>query len=336
MSFLAIRAVNDRKGDQMRHAGFLTAVLAVSAVAASGLAQAPNGKDLLWAFPVAGAVVNKPPVPPIEGPQQLAGSDKSYTQEELDKMDIAVDWFPANHKPLPKIVRDGADDGGFACGSCHLANGMGHPESSALTGLSRSYFIRTMRDLKSGRRKDPIRMTQIAQNLSDKDMREAAAYFSALKPVPGWVKVVESATVPKTYLGQGRMRFIDPDESGTEPIGSRIIMLPDDPVRARARDPGSGFTAYAPPGSLARGRFIAMGEGGKLPACATCHGPRLRGMGPAPNIAGTHPIYLVRQLYNFQTGARRGANAQMMKPIVSHLSDRDIVAVAAYVSSLRR
>jgi cytochrome c553 len=319
---------------------FFGAVLA--GLTASGLvcgaAQAPAGKDLVWAFPVAAAVVaNKPPVPPTEGPRQVEGSDKSFTQAELDKMDIAVDWFPASHSPMPKIVRDGTDDGGFACGSCHLPGGMGHPESAALAGLSKSYFIRTMRDFKSGKRKDPIRMTTIAQNLSDKDMREAAAYFAALKPTKGWVKVVESATVPKTYLGQGRMRFIDPDANGAvEPIGERIITVPDDPARATARDPNSGFIAYVPPGSLKRGKFIASGEGGKSPACAACHGPALKGMGQAPAIAGNHPIYLVRQLYNFQTGARTGPNADMMKPTAANLSDKDIVAVAAYVASLKR
>jgi len=48
------------------------------------------------------------------------------------------------------------------------------------------------------------------------------------------------------------MRFIDPDDKGTEPIGNRIIMLPMDIKRARLRDPraGAGFNALVPVGSV--------------------------------------------------------------------------------------
>ena len=58
--------------------------------------------------------------------------------------------------------------------------------------------------------------------------------------------------VPKTFVGQGRMRFVDPNNAGMEPIGNRIIMLPEDQTKARLRDPRSGFVAYVPPGSLSR------------------------------------------------------------------------------------
>jgi cytochrome c553 len=311
----------------------LSSVLGVAAAMAAD--QAPHDKDMLWAYPVASAVIAKPPVPEVPGPQHLPGSDKAYTQPELDLMSIAVDWYPDQHAPMPKIVRDGQDNGGFACASCHLANGLGHPESGDMVGLTPDYFIKTMAEYKSGARKDPIRMTAIAQATSDQDVREAAAWFASLKPAtPHWVRVVEASTVPKTYLGQGRMRFVDPD-GGTEPIGNRIIMLPEDAARARARDPASGFVAYAPPGSLARGKaLVETGGNGKTFQCTLCHGEGLKGIGNIPRIAGVHPIYLVRQLYNFQTGANNGPEAQLMKPVVAKLTDEDIVALAAYIGSL--
>lgn len=309
--------------------------LVAAAASAAVFAQTPVGKDTLWAFPVASAMINKPPSPPIEGPQSIQGSAQHYTQEELDRVDIAVDWFPDSHPPMPKIVRDGSSDGGFACGACHLANGMGHPESADLTGLSKDYVIKTMQEFRSGVRRDPIRMTAIAKAVSDQDLREAADYFAALKPVSHWTKVVETASVPKTYLGAGRMRFIDP-EGGKEPIGDRIITVPQDVVKARARDPHSGFIAYVPQGSVARGKILAEGDGGKFPGCVACHGVGLKGMGVAPLIAGAHPIYLARQLLSFKSGARNGPDAQLMKPIVSSLSDGDIVALSAYVASLPR
>jgi cytochrome c553 len=41
----------------------------------------------------------------------------------------------------------------------------------------------------------------------------------------------------------------------------------------------------------------------------------------------------VRQLYEFQTGARNGAAAALMKPVVANLTVDDMVALAAYLSS---
>src|ERR1700741_4830959 len=91
-------------------------------------AQAPAGKDLIWAFPTAVAVVNKPPVPEVEGPQRIAGSARSYTQAQLDNLSSPPDWFPDEHAPMPRVINDGTVNKGFACSSCHLPNGLGHPE----------------------------------------------------------------------------------------------------------------------------------------------------------------------------------------------------------------
>ena len=40
--------------------------------------------------------------------------------------------------------------------------------------------------------------------------------------------------------------------------------------------------------------------------CATCHGQGLKGLGNVPPLAGRSPTYTVRQLYDFQSGARAG------------------------------
>ena len=51
------------------------------------------------------------------------------------------------------------------------------------------------------------------------------------------------------------MRFAQPG-GGMEPIGNRIITLPQDQSRATKRDPHSGFTAYVPPGSSRKARLL--------------------------------------------------------------------------------
>lgn len=309
----------------------LACLMATGAV----LAQPTAGKDRLWAFPVVSAVIEKEPVPVVEGPQQIHGSSQSFTQQQVDSIKSAVDWFPDQHAPMPRAVRDGQYSGGYACASCHLPNGLGHPESADLVGLTADYIVKTMEEYKSGLRKDAVPMSNAAKHTSDEDIRAAAAWFASLKAdPPKWTRVVETGTVPKTYIGPGRMRFVDPD-GGREPLGDRIITVPEDAAGARHRDPRVGFIAYVPPGSVARGRALAKG-GAKTVECAICHGEGLKGLGNVPRIAGSHPIYMVRELYGFKTGARSGPDAQLMKRVVNDLSDQDIVALAAYIGSLQR
>ncbi len=317
----------------------VSAVALVSAVVL--VAQAPAGKDLGWAFPTAAMVVNKPPLhEKEEGQLTIEGSGKSYTMPQIEDLNTPPDWFSSEHAPAPRVVTDGRVNKGFACGSCHLMNGLGHPESGDIQGLTPEYFIQTMKDFKSGKRKDPIRMTAIAQATPEEDIAAAAEWFASLQtPATPWIKVIEQNTVPKTYLGQGRMRFIDPDDKATEPIGNRIIMLPMDIKRARLRDPrpGAGFNALVPVGSVAKGKTLAQtGGNGKTVECAICHGEGLKGLGNVPRLANVHPIYLVRQLYNFQTGANSSTDAALMKRVVAKLTDEDIVNLAAYAASLTR
>ena len=112
--------------------------------------------------------------------------------------------------------------------------------------------------------------------------------------------------VPKTYvLNPGRMRLPEPS-GGTEPIGNRIIVVPQDVDRVMARDPRIGFIAYVPPGSIAKGEALATtGGNGKTIACSICHGAGLKGVGEIPRLAGVHPTYLARQLYLIKMGPQQ-------------------------------
>lgn len=287
-----------------------------------------GGNDVSWAFPlkVEGSLPDTP------GPRRVPGSARTYTPEEIDDLLNPPDWFPDRHPPAPSIIVKGHGQA-LACGSCHLMSGLGHPESADVTGLTVGYFLQQMADFKSGARKDPAsRMNTIAQALSDEEARQAAEWFAQLPPRP-WTRVLEAATVPATFVGPGRMRFVRPG-GGTEPIGKRIITIPEDETRARSRDPNSGFIAYVPPGSVARGKTLAETGGGKTVACTICHGDDLRGLGNVPRLAGLHPIYLVRQLYLFKDGRRNGVDAALMKKPVRNLTDEDILALAAYLGSL--
>ncbi len=173
-------------------------------------------------------------------------------------------------------------------------------------------------------------MIRVAKAATDEEVRIAAAYFAAI-PFTPWIRVVETDSVPESVVA-GSM-WIPVEGGGTEPIGQRIVELPEDLARTELRDAGSGFVAYVPNGSIARGRAIADGEADEA-ACATCHGPGLRGLGPVPPLAGRSPSYTVRQLYDLQSGARNGAWTDLMTAVVDDLSLDDMIALGAYTASL--
>ena len=140
--------------------------------------------------------------------------------------------------------------------------------------------------------------------------------------------------VPKTYVGEGSMRFATTD-GGTEPIGNRIIELPQDEEGARARNPKAGFIAHVPPGSIAKGQALATTGGGKTLPCAICHGPGLKGLGEVPAIANRTPMYLYRQLNDIKSGARKGPSVALMEQVVRKARCGPYASIlAAYVASL--
>jgi cytochrome c553 len=276
----------------------------------------------------------QPPASEETGPLHIPGSSKEYSAAQIDDLSNPPVWFPEEAASAPPVVLHGKG-ATLACGSCHLMSGHGHQESADLAGLSAEYIVRTMNDFKSGARIDPARMNVIAKPMSDEDMKQAAEYFAALKP-GGWIKVVETETVPKSYVSvKGRQRLPLPG-GGREPLGDRIIELPQDVARATRRDPHSGFIAYVPQGSLFMGEaLVKNGGGGKTISCTICHGDSLEGLGDVPRIAGLHPAYVARQLYAFQTGTNHSVSAALMKKVVANLTADDILAIAAYTASLQ-
>jgi cytochrome c553 len=106
------------------------------------------------------------------------------------------------------------------------------------------------------------------------------------------------------------------------------VEVPDDLLRFESRDHRSTFTAYAPPGSIAKGEALVLkGQ------CALCHGADLRGLGPLPSIAGRSPSYMFRQLYDFRHGARNGEWSPLMVQAVATLDEQDLLAIVAYLAS---
>ena len=316
-------------------AALLTLALA-SALATGSPARSEEGPPA-WAYPV-----NPPdfkPTPDDGTLRRVSGSTATYTLTQLRDRFIAPDWHPNDYPPMPEVVSRGRKPDVFACGFCHRADGPGGPENSGLAGLPAAYIIQQMADFKIGARKTSVPqrgpfqlLSSLSKAITDAEVATAAAYFSALKP-KSIIRVVETDTVPKTYVAGSFLAAVKTGDK--EPIGQRIIEVPEDLEQFEHRDSRSRFIAYVPIGSIQKGQaLVASGGGGKTVQCGVCHGPDLKGLGPIPGIAGRSPSYFVRQLYDFKHGARAGIGSALMKPTVEKLTVEDMVSLAAYAASL--
>jgi cytochrome c553 len=289
-----------------------------------------------WAYPV-----NPPglkPAPDDGVPRHVPDSDAGFTLTQIRDLHFAPIWHPEDHPPLPDIVARGGTKDVLACGSCHRADGSGGPENAKIAGLPAVYIAQQMADFKSGARTTsvperlpPQLMISTAKAINDQEIEAAAAYFSALQPRAA-IRVVEAASVPKTKVTGWHLAIAADDE--TEPLGQRIVEVPEKLEYFALRDGRARFVAYVPPGSVQRGQTLVDFGRGNTVACGVCHGPDLKGLGPIPGIAGRSPSYIVRQLYDFKTGARAGAWSVLMAPVVEELSVDDMISVAAYAASL--
>src|SRR5439155_19393061 len=142
-------------------------------------------------------------------------------------------------------------------------------------------------------------MTAIAKAMTEDEIKNTAAYFASIKWTQPWIKVKETDTVPKTRIQAGMFLALGAEEGGgTEPIGARIIEVPENTEMTEVmRNPRSGFIAYVPVGSIKKGEaLVTTGGNGKTTQCAVCHGPELKGLGPVPGLAGRSPSYNVRSV----------------------------------------
>ena len=266
------------------------------------------------------------------------GSDVSMTLTQTRNRFLANDWHPTSHPAMPEPVLHGRQPNTYACGFCHRAEGQGGADSANISGLAKDYIVRQVQDMRSDARRTAadqripmVLKGHVAKSVTDAELTEAAAYFSSL-PVRSYVKVVETDVVAKTaaYLN---LFLVPAPDGGTEPLGQRIIEIPDDFDRFEMRDARAPFTAYVPRGSVERGRALAESGGEAGLACAACHGEGLKG-GIGPRLAGQYATYLVRQLHDLKTGRRKGEQAGQMAATVEKLTLPDMIALAAYAASL--
>ncbi len=88
---------------------------------------------------------------------------------------------------------------------------------------------------------------------------------------------------------------------------------------------------------VAQGRKLYRGGNlsNGVAACAGCHSPNGSGI-PAqyPRLAGQHADYIAAQLKAFRAGDRANDPNQMMRSTAVKLTDKEIAAIAEYISGL--
>jgi len=312
-------------------------------VLASGLGTMVHAADppgWAYGFPPAGtpAPAAAAPAPPDTSMKHLSGSTGAFTRAQISDRFGPADWYPGDHPAMPDVVAHGKKPDVLACSLCHYPNGKGRPENAGVTALPVPYFIQQMNDFSEGARKsaEPRKantniMIAIAKGMTADEIKAAAEYFGSMQWTP-WIKVVETSTVPKTRIAGGMFLTVEGGEK--EPLGQRIIETPVDAEGTEVlRDARSGFIAYVPAGSLKRGEALVMTGAGKTTKCTVCHGEDLKGLGPVPSIAGRSPSYLMRQMFEMQQGARHGVWSGLMKPVLSNLTEPDLLAMSAYAAS---
>jgi cytochrome c553 len=316
------------------------AALIVLGASSQAVAQA-RVEELAWAYAISPEPAAEPE--PDDGTRfSIAGSDRTFTRDEIRNRYGPADWFPGDHPVMPEIVAVGRMPAAImACSLCHYPNGKGRPENAGVAGLPQAYFIQQLHDFRSGlrtsaesRKSNTGLMIGFAAGMTDQEIEQAAKYFGSMAWTP-WIEVVETDMVPKTRIQGGMHLRLEGAEAGMERLGKRIVESPVDAEHTEVlRNPRSSFIAYVPIGAVAKGEVLATTGGEKTTQCGICHGADLNGLAVVPPLRGRSPSYIARQLLDFQQGTRHGLWSPLMSGVVAQLTAEDMLNLSAYLASL--
>jgi cytochrome c553 len=148
---------------------------------------------------------------------------------------------------------------------------------------------------------------------------------------------------PSAYLFHQLVAFRD-GQRKYPPMNYLLAYLPDTYLREMADYFSAQKTPFptlpkpnVSPQVLALGKKLALeGDDARhIPSCAACHGPALTGVEPdIPSLLGLHSKYISAQLGASRYGTRVTKNIGCMQKVATQLSEQDIAAVSAWLSSL--
>ncbi len=255
-------------------------------------------------------------------------------------------------KPVAVDLAAGKAIAEKTCAPCHGLDGKGKaPGIPNLGGQSEHYLITSLKDYKDGVRLHGA-LRDIAAHLSEDDMRNVAAYFASLSPVPPELGAVFSPFEHGKSLAPACTKCHG--ENGVSKISGTPNLAGQQPhysVNA-IQEYLNGTREHSPMHGLIRGLnkvdmdSLALFFASQTPAdrppppfgnpssgeqktilCAGCHG--LRGVSSdsgTPSLASQDPVYLVNAIKAYRAKRRN----EPMQRAIAALSDKDIDNIAAY------
>jgi cytochrome c553 len=186
-----------------------------------------------------------------------------------------------------------------------------------------------------------------ADTVSQRDVAAKLAYCEVCHGVDaqgfrGYYPIPRLAGQPTDYLKNQLQAFVEHRRTnnimfnvGHALSQAMVAALTDDFHKLNPKPLGGGPPDLVPVGK----KIFAEGVADtKVPACATCHGADAKGNGPFPRLAGQLYDYVVAKLTNWdkERGQVPGKpdTSAIMQPIAHNLSQPQIKAIAAYVSTL--
>lgn len=121
----------------------------------------------------------------------------------MNKWLISLSIAAALASPAAQAAGDAAagQEKSAVCAGCHNADGNSvNPLWPKIAGQHPGYIVQQLQDFKSGARQDPV-MAPMAMPLSDEDMVNLAAYFSAQEKTHGEAAADMVARGEKLYRG---------------------------------------------------------------------------------------------------------------------------------------
>ena len=127
-------------------------------------------------------------------------------------------------------------------------------------------------------------------------------------------------------------------ESHMTPIVEAIAVadIPDITAyfTSQKRTPNS---APPPPSDAGKQIFLTGNSAKPVSACQGCHGEDGKGNAVLkfPSLAGQHADYITKMLKEFRSASRNNDKASLMRNIAVDLNDKEIEALAAYITTLQ-
>jgi len=199
---------------------------------------------------------------------------------------------------------DAGKEKAAACMSCHGEHGNSLVATfPKLAGQHASYLIKQLEAFKNGTRKSPM-MSALAMGLSDKDIKNIAAYYAAQK------------------ISANELPVLDEDDDSDEKQDAKTTNEAD-----------SVQTLIAQGADLYRNGDLPR----EVSACIACHGPLAEGNKPAafPSLKSQHADYLIKSLTDFKTNARTNNSDNMMHMIAKKMTTEEIKAVSYRISMMK-